>query len=164
MPRAIVLLALLVACAATEERAAARRPNLLVVLVDDLGWQDVSLPLGPEATPLNRRYRTPHLEALAARGLVFTDAYASAPVCTPTRVSLMTGQAPARHHVTWWVLNKDEDRSNAHPTLASPAWRVNGLQPGDVTLAGLLADSGYTTIHVGKAHGRPHQVRSADVR
>ena len=93
MPRAIVLLALLVACAATEERAAARRPNLLVVLVDDLGWQDVSLPLGPEATPLNRRYRTPHLEALAARGLVFTDAYASAPVCTPTRVSLSVSAA-----------------------------------------------------------------------
>ena len=132
MSRALALLTLLAACAATGERAEQRAPNLLVVLVDDLGWQDVSLPLGPEATPFNRRYRTPHLEALAARGLAFTDAYASAPVCTPTRVSLMNGQAPARHRVTWWILNRDEDRSNAHPTLQPPAWRVNGLQPGDV--------------------------------
>lgn len=56
-------------------------------MVDDLGWQDTSLPLEDEPTEFNRRYRTPNVEALAARGLAFTDAYAPAPVCTPTRVS-----------------------------------------------------------------------------
>ena len=160
----VLLLAPLAACAATGGQEAPDRPNLLVVLVDDLGWQDVSLPLGPEPTPLNRRYRTPHLEALAARGLAFTDAYASAPVCTPTRVSLMTGQAPARHHVTWWVLRADEDRSNPHPTLTPPPWRVNGLQPEDVSLAALLGEVGYRTIHVGKAHLGAQGTPGADPR
>ena len=125
-------------------------------MVDDLGWQDTSLPLEDEPTEFNRRYRTPNVEALAARGLAFTDAYAyayaSAPVCTPTRVSLMTGQAPGRHHVTWGILRANEDRSNNHPTLTPPDWRMNGLQPGEVTLPGLLRDAGYRTIHVGKAH------------
>ena len=160
----LLLLALLVGCAAPGGQEAPRRPNLLVVMVDDLGWQDVSLPLGPDPTPFNQRYRTPHLEALAARGLAFTDAYASAPVCTPTRVSFMTGQAPARHHVTWWVLRADEDRSNPHPTLAPPSWRVNGLQPRDVTLAALLGGVGYRTIHVGKAHLGAEGTPGADPR
>ena len=76
---------------------AADRPNLLVFLVDDMGWQDTSLPFArnavgePVTSDLNRRYRTPNMEALAARGMIFTRAYAH-PVCTPSRVTLMTGK------------------------------------------------------------------------
>lgn len=127
-------------------------PNIVVFLVDDLGWQDVSLPLGPETTPFNERYRTPNVERLAQRGMLFTDAYASAPVCSPTRTSLLTGRSPAATGITWWVHNKDTHNSRSHPNLTPPAWTVNGLQPGSVTLPGLLSEAGYTTIHVGKAH------------
>jgi arylsulfatase A-like enzyme len=64
----------------------------------------------------------------------------------------MTGQAPARTHITYWTRDKDRDTSAGHPFIKSPAWRLNGLQKGDLTLPGLLSDAGYTTIHVGKAH------------
>ena len=127
-------------------------PNIVVFLVDDLGWQDVSLPLGPEATPFNERYRTPNVERLARRGMLFTDAYASAPVCSPTRTSLLTGRSPAATGITWWVRNKDTHNSRSHPTLTAPVWTVNGLQPGDVTLPGLLSGARYHTVHLGKAH------------
>ena len=127
-------------------------PNIVVVMVDDLGWQDVAIPLGPETTRFNRRYRTPNLERLAKRGVVFTDAYAASPVCTPTRAAFMTGRHPARSGITYWTLHADRDTSTAHPRLRRPDWRLEGLAEGDVTLPGLLRDSGYRTIHIGKAH------------
>ena len=127
-------------------------PNIVVVMVDDLGWQDVSIPFGPEITEFNRRYRTPNLERLAERGVVFTDAYAASPVCTPTRAAFMTGRHPARSGITYWTLRADRDTSTAHPRLRRPDWRLEGLSEEDVTLPGLLRDSGYRTIHVGKAH------------
>jgi len=129
------------------------RPNLLLVLVDDLGWQDTSVPMGNEPTALNRRWRTPHVEALAARGVRFANGYASAPVCTPTRTSILTGLAPARTGITYWTLHEGRDTSRGREDLRPPAWTLNGLQPGDSpTLPGLLRGAGYRTIHVGKAH------------
>lgn len=119
-------------------------PNIVVFLVDDLGWRDVSL--------FDERYRTPAVERLAARGMTFTQAYASAPVCTPTRTSLMTGASPARNHITYWILRQGQDTSADWEGLEPPPWNVDGLQPGDVTLPGLLRAVGYRTIHVGKAH------------
>jgi arylsulfatase A-like enzyme len=130
----------------------AEPPNIVLFIVDDMGWQDTSVPFHTAVTPFNERYHTPHMEALAASGTVFTNAYAAAPVCTPTRVAIMTGRSPARHHVTNWTLMRDRDQSAGHPTLRPPAWEVNGLQPDDVTLADRLRDAGYHTIHVGKAH------------
>ena len=128
------------------------RPNVLVFMVDDLGWQDTSLAFHTERTPFNERYQTPHLEALAARGVRFTSAYAAAPVCTPTRTSLMTGRAPARTHITYWTLYADRDQSADFPGIRAPAWNMNALQEDDVTLPGLLKAAGYRTIHAGKAH------------
>jgi arylsulfatase A-like enzyme len=128
------------------------RPNIVLVMVDDLGWLDHSLPVAGASPPEERIFRTPHLERLAREGVVASQAYASAPVCSPTRVSLMTGQHPARHGVTYWTLHGGRDTSAEHPRLAPPPWRSDSLQPGDVTLAGLLRDGGYHTIHVGKAH------------
>jgi arylsulfatase A-like enzyme len=127
-------------------------PNIVVVIVDDLGWQDVAVPLGPDVTEFNRRYRTPNLERLARRGVVFTDAYAASPVCTPTRAAFMTGRHPARSGITYWTLRADRDTSTAHPRLRRPDWRLEGLAEGDVTLPGLLQASGYRTVHIGKAH------------
>jgi arylsulfatase A-like enzyme len=140
------------------------RPNLVLFLVDDLGWQDVSVPFHSERTPFNERYRTPNLERLAQRGVKLTQAYASAPVCTPTRTSILTGRSPGQTHITYWTLYKDTDQSAAFPGLKAPAWDVNALQPEDVTLPRLLSEAGYRTIHVGKAHFGARDTPGADPR
>ena len=139
------------------------RPNLVVFLVDDLGWQDLSLPLAPEATAFNDRYRTPNVERLAATGVSFTSAYASA-VCSPTRTSLLTGLNAARHRVTNWTLRVGRDPSQTARGLRAPEWRLEGWQPGGPTLPGLLSDAGYTTIHVGKAHWGAKETAGEDPR
>jgi arylsulfatase A-like enzyme len=77
-------------------------PNILFILADDMGWQDTSVPFGPERTTWNDRYHTPALKRLVCEGMKFTQAYACA-VCSPTRVSLMTGQNQVRHGVTQWT-------------------------------------------------------------
>lgn len=128
------------------------RPHVLVIMVDDLGWRDCSPacwddPEGPGA----RHFRTPNLERLVGEGVRFADAYASAPVCTPTRTSFMTGVTPARNGITYWTRFHGRDQSARHPLLKAPSWDVDALQPGDVTLASLMTP-GYRTIHVGKAH------------
>ncbi len=152
------MFALFVATCARAET----QPNIVVFIVDDLGWQDCSVPMHTERTPFNDRYRTPSLERLAERGVIFRNGYAAAPVCTPTRVALMTGQCPARTHVTYWTLNKDTDTSRPRDDIAAPAWNLNGLQPGAPTLPGLLRDAGYHTMHVGKAHFGARDTPGAD--
>jgi arylsulfatase A-like enzyme len=127
-------------------------PNIILFLVDDLGQQDVSVPMLDQPTALNRRYRTPNLERLAARGVRFSNAYSAAPVCTPSRTAILGGQSPARTHITYWTLEKDTDTSSRHDRLAQPAWQVNGLQPSPSLLPELLRKAGYRTIHAGKAH------------
>jgi arylsulfatase A-like enzyme len=144
---------------AFAQEAEVRRPNVLFFLVDDMGVTDTSEPfiLGkdgePITAPLNARYRTPHIEALADRGMKFTQAYACS-VCTPTRVSLMTGLNAARHHVTTWThpdVPQDTGSSQVKH-LRSPAWRQAGIDESDVVLPRLLQGAGYRTIHAGKAH------------
>ncbi len=134
-------------------------PNIVFFFVDDMGWQDTSEPFYTEVTDLNRRYRTPNMERLADRGMKFTQAYACA-LCSPTRVSLMTGLNAARHRVTNWTLRRDTSPDPEHPSLAMPNWNVNGLSPvagvertvHARTLPMILQEAGYRTIHVGKAH------------
>lgn len=140
----------------------APQPNIVFVHVDDLGWQDTSVPMHETVTELNERYRTPSMQRLADSGAVLTSNYAAAPVCTPSRTSLMTGQAPARTHITYWTLHRDQDTSRAHPHLQAPHWNMNGLHEEDVTLPLLLRRAGYRTIHVGKAHLGAHDTSGAD--
>ena len=102
------------------------RPNIIVFIVDDMGWQDTSVPFWSQATPLNKTYRTPNMERLAAEGMKFTNAYAT-PVCTPSRICLMTGVSAARHRVTHWTKDKDTTTDRPHPRLTLPEWNVNGL-------------------------------------
>ncbi|HML75315.1 MAG TPA: sulfatase [Anaerohalosphaeraceae bacterium] len=136
-----------------------KKPNILLFLVDDMGWQDTSVPFHTEWTPFNRRYRTPSMERLAGEGVKFTQAYACC-VCSPTRISLMTGQNAARHRVTNWTLHKNTSNDSPHDTLDFPPWNVNGLSPvagvertvAARTFPQLLQQAGYHTIHVGKAH------------
>lgn len=135
------------------------RPNIVFFFIDDMGWQDTSEPFHKKVTRLNRRYHTPNMEALADEGMKFTQAYACA-VCSPSRVSLMTGLNAARHGVTNWTLRKNTSPDPDHPTLNMPQWNVNGLSPvlgvertvHARTLPMFLQEAGYRTIHVGKAH------------
>jgi arylsulfatase A-like enzyme len=135
------------------------RPNIILFLVDDMGWQDTSVPFHDEVTPFNHRYHTPNMERLAATGMKFTQAYACS-VCSPTRVSLMTGLNAARHRVTNWTLRKNASNDRRHASLNFPKWNVNGLSPDAgiertvhaKALPAFLQDAGYRTIHAGKAH------------
>lgn len=135
-------------------------PNIVVFLVDDMGWQDTSVPFWNQKTPLNKRYHTPNIERLAREGMKFTNAYA-APVCTPTRVSLLTGMNPAHHRVTHWTSpNKNTNTDYADTTLSFVDWNINGLSPTvgiehtiqATPLPALLSQHNYYTIHCGKAH------------
>ncbi len=146
-------------CSSAPEVKLPDHPNILFFLVDDMGWQDTSVPFHSERTPLNDLYRTPNMEQLAAAGMKFTQAYACS-VCSPTRTSLMTGMNAARHRVTNWTLSRNDSQDRPDDLLTFPAWNVNGLQSTDsiersvyaTTLPQLLRDSGYFTIHCGKAH------------
>lgn len=117
------------------------RPNIILIVADDLGAMD----LGCYGSKF---HRTPNLDALAARGLRFTAAYAAAPVCSPTRAALMTGMHPARIGLTDWLSGRP-DRPDQ--PLSRPA-TLNHLPLDFETMAECLARSGYTTAHVGKWH------------
>lgn len=138
----------------------ANRPNILFILADDMGWQDTSVPFGPEVTPYNERYQTPGLERLADEGMKFTQAYSCA-VCSPKRVSFFTGLNQVRHRVTQWTyLSGDAPSSDIdYSVLGTADWNWNGLQPDEmphavstVTLPELLQAAGYRTMHFGKGH------------
>ncbi len=137
-------------------------PNILLIHVDDLGWQDTAVPMthaSPDSVP---PWRTPHIQELAKEGIVCTNGYSSGPVCTPTRASLMTGQTPARHQTTFWTLYHDQDTSGKHPRLRPPAWNLKGVQPASVLLTERLRNAGYRTIHIGKAHFGAHGTPGGD--
>jgi arylsulfatase A-like enzyme len=135
------------------------KPNIIFFLVDDMGWQETSVPFWKEKTMLNERYHTPNMEVLASQGMKFTQAYAC-PLCSPTRVSLMTGMNAARHGVTNWTLRKNISPDQIHKILEIPSWNVNGISPFPgientryvKALPMFLKEAAYTTIHVGKAH------------
>ena len=142
------------------ESVSKTKPNIVLFLVDDMGWQDTSVPFWDKRTPFNDRYQTPNMERLAAEGMKFTQAYAT-PVCSPTRISLMTGMNAARHRVTNWTLHKDalQPMETNHKELTFPSWNVNGISPIPLDLAvhadalpSMLQKAGYYTIHAGKAH------------
>ena len=133
-----------------------RPKNVLLILADDLGWSDTTLY---GTTSL---YRTPNIERLAARGMTFTRAYASSPLCSPTRASLLTGTSPARHGITAPVCHlpkvvlkasvRDRAAPNRKQTIPESVTR---LPPQLDTIAELLAAEGYATGHFGKWHLGP---------
>lgn len=138
-------------------------PNIVVFLVDDMGVMDTSVPFltddagKPVRHPLNGYYRTPGMERLVAKGIRFNQ-FSAMSVCSPSRISLLTGQNAARHRTTNWINPDNDNRGPDGP----PDWNWQGLGKGDVTLPGLLRSGGYRTIHVGKGHFAPRESEGAD--
>lgn len=163
-PRRLVwLLLVLIASGLPAMYGASPRPNIVVFLVDDMGIMDTSVPFltdaegRPKAYPLNGFYHTPNMARLAERGIRFNQ-FCAMSVCSPTRISLLTGQNAARHHTTNWIHPEADNGGPGSPR----EWNWKGLRPGDVTLPGLLRASGYRTIHVGKGHFAPASEPGSD--
>ncbi len=163
LPLLVVLAGLCATTHVARAAAAPAKPNVVVFLVDDMGVMDTSVPFLADGSgkakkyPLNEWYRTPNMERLAARGVRFNN-FCAMSVCSPTRISIMTGQNAARHRATNWI---NPDKDNAGPQ-GPPDWNWKGLKKGDVTMPGLLRGAGYRTIHVGKAHFGPRAFEGAE--
>lgn len=125
---------------ASRER---RKPNFLFLLVDDLGWADL-------ACYGSSFHETPHLDQLARDGVRFTDAYAAASICSPTRASLMTGKHPVRVDITDWI----PGTGGKGRKLITPR-DSHQLALEEVTIAEALLEEGYSTFYTGKWHLGP---------
>ncbi len=155
----VLLSILLISLTSIQSCQTEQKPNIILFYVDDMGWQDCSLPFHTEETRLNRIYHTPNMEILSEEGMKFTQAYACA-VCSPSRISLMTGMNGARHQVTNWTLQMNKSPDPKHKEITPPEWNMNGMTQGEevpltvqaITMPQLLKESGYRTIHAGKAH------------
>ncbi len=115
-------------------------PNIVLILIDDLGWHDVGCNG-------NTIYRTPNVDRLAEEGMRFTDGYAACNCCSPTRASVLTGKYPARLHLTDWISGS----SWPWTKLRSPRW-TKYLPLEEVTIAEALKPAGYVSGHAGKWH------------
>ena len=114
------------------------KPNFVFILVDDLGWKDVGY-MG------STFYETPHIDKLASQGMMFTNAYAAASVCSPTRASIMAGKYPARLDITDWIGGKQKGK-------LLPAEYKHQLPLEEVTIAEAFKQAGYKTCFIGKWH------------
>jgi arylsulfatase A-like enzyme len=120
--------------------AAARPLNFIFMLVDDLGWTDLSC-YG------SKFYETPNIDRLASQGVKFTQAYSACTVCSPTRAAVLTGKDPARLHITDWI----KGHVRPYAKLKVPDWTMY-LPLAEVTLAEALKPAGYATASIGKWH------------
>jgi arylsulfatase A-like enzyme len=135
------------------QAAEADRPNILLILIDDMGWKDI-------ACAGSTYYETPHIDELAANGMRFVNAYSSSPVCTPSRGAIFSGKNPARTKLTTVfsastgagdrLFDKSKYQGENHQYLE--ARHRHALPKDEVILAEALADGGYTTGFFGKWH------------
>ncbi len=135
----------------------AAKPNIILILVDDLGWMDLSCQ-GSDY------FKTPHIDRLAAEGMRFTDAYAACAVCSPTRAAVQTGRYPGRTGVTDWIRSRFQ-RGGIGTPHANPTEYVGGpknkllcppnpfwLEHEEITIAEALGAEGYKSAYIGKWH------------
>ncbi len=156
----IVILMTFVFGGCSGHRPDKKLPNIIFVVVDDLGWRDVGF-MG------SRFYDTPNIDRLAGEGMVFTNAYAACAVCSPTRASILTGRYPARIGITDWIRTRyagvevpgdkknptgyDQKPNRTLMTPRNPYW----MEHSEVTIAEMLKPLGYVTGHIGKWHLGP---------
>lgn len=130
----------LIACSTTKVSKNTLKPNVIFFLVDDMGWMDLSC-YG------STFHETPNIDRLAKEGIRFTNAYASCPVCSPTRASILTGKHPARLNITDWIPGSDpKDR----PLLGTKD--QHELPLAEQTIAEVAKEEGYATAFLGKWH------------
>jgi arylsulfatase A len=123
------------------------RWNIVFILADDLGWNQTGYGWNQAGYPGAGFYETPNIDRIAAQGMVFTDAYAAASICSPTRAALMTGKYPARLHITDYI----PGAPFPYARVSTP--RMERMLPlSETTIAELLKSGGYATGHFGKWH------------
>ena len=161
----LALAATLSSCAKSDYQ-----PNIVLFLIDDMGWADSSVAFGDESYPRNQIFHTPNLERLAERGVMMSSAYVSS-TSSPTRNSIMTGMNSARsRHTNYGAKFQDTPTDGGDKlevlkddVLVPTDWNYNGIDPTGTTshaahctpFPQILKDNGYYTIHVGKAHWAP---------
>ncbi|MBN3584182.1 sulfatase [Algoriphagus aestuarii] len=154
MNKIVLIAGLLVFCTFSSFAQDGKDFNVLIIHVDDLGWADIE-PLGSDF------YETPHINQLASEGILFTDSYAAAPICSPTRAAMLTGKYPARLGITDWIRAKFQGVTTSglpgeyevfeDKPLKTP--KIQGYLPlEEVTIAERMKAHGYQTLHVGKWH------------
>lgn len=131
-----------------------QKPNIILILVDDMGWTD----LGCMGSPF---YKTPNIDQLATEGIKFTDAYAACTVCSPSRAAILTGRYPARHGITSYIKGVPKEKlptqnpegyeDNAKFKMLTPENHL-WMELDEITIAEILKEQGYATCHVGKWH------------
>ena len=144
LKRTLTLLGLGIALAIPAHATPA--PNIVLILADDLGWQDVKCYDIDEPSPME----TPNIDALAKRGILFRHAYSPAPSCTPSRCAIMSGNHPARAQTTH-VAGGRPPGANDNQRMITP-WFSARMPANEQTIARTLRENGYATGHAGKWH------------
>lgn len=131
----------------TTNVKAQKKPNILFILADDLGWKDLGCT-GSEY------YETPHIDRIAAQGMRFTQSYAACQVSSPSRASILTGKYPVRHGITNWIGEPSGEawRNRGRHSKLLPAEYAHSLSDTEVTLPEVLRTAGYATFLAGKWH------------
>lgn len=141
----VVLALLPLSPAAANDRPA--RPNVVLILTDDLGWQDVKCYDIDEPSPTE----TPNIDAFAKKGVMFWQGYSPAPTCAPSRCAILSGNHPARAQKTHVVGGAPPSPNSKHSRMMDP-WYSGRMPADEMTLAKVLGQNGYTTGHSGKWH------------
>ncbi|XMO85912.1 sulfatase [Algibacter sp. AS12] len=141
----LLLVLLLVSCSGlkTKSDSDTKKPNIVFLLVDDLGWGD----FGCYGAKFNE---TPNIDKLASQGMLFSNAYACSTVCSPSRAALLTGRYPARTHLTDWISGHDFPNAK----LSVPKWNMR-IEHNRTTFPEALKAGGYNTSFFGKWHLMP---------
>ena len=143
----VFTLSLLAATASADEPSRPAKPNIVLILTDDLGWQDVKCYDVDEPSPVE----TPNLDALAKQGVMFWQAYSPAPTCAPSRCAIMSGNHPARAQKTHVVGGAPPAPRSSNTRMMDP-WYSGRIPENELTIAKVLSQNGYTTGHSGKWH------------
>jgi arylsulfatase A-like enzyme len=144
---AVVLVAGLGLLLSCQQEEAARKPNIVFILADDLGYHDLSC-MG------SKFYETPNIDRIGLEGMIFTDGHATCQVCSPSRASIMSGQFPARHGITDWIgaRSGEEWRKLNRYNKLLPAEYLHNLPHAFTTLPEAMKEEGYLTFFAGKWH------------
>ena len=151
------IFSILISCFPLQESRADRPPNVILVLVDDMGWMDLT-------TQGSDFYRTPNIDRLAKEGIQFTNGYSACAVCSPTRAAVQTGRYPHRLGITDWIRSRFQ-RGGIIGTPEKPTEYIGKknrkllcppnpywMESSEITIAEALQKTGYKTAYIGKWH------------